>query len=62
MASGRHAVPMFPLTPLGPFVAAQVTRRAVDGAHANGGDFRKLPPNPGVRTSRIGRNGGVRST
>ena len=53
--------PMFPLTNAGPFVAQLVTRRAVEGAHANG-DFKKLPPKPGVRTNRMGRSGDVRST
>jgi len=52
---------MFPITPLAPLTAQQLTRRAVAGAHASG-DLRKAPPKPGVRTSRIGRNGDVRST
>jgi hypothetical protein len=61
MRPGAHTVVMFPITPLAPFTAQQMTRRAVAGAHATG-VFRKVPPKPGVRTSRIGRRGEVRST
>lgn len=58
-------VAMFPITPLAPIVVSQLTRRAVIGAHAGdhaSGVLRKVPPKPGVRTSRIGRSGDVRST
>jgi hypothetical protein len=66
MTAGPHTVSMFAIALI---TAQQMTRRAVNGAHRDdaveahaNGDFRKVPPKPGVRTSRIGPNGDVRST
>ena len=61
MTTRPDTVLMFPITPLAPLTAQQLTRRAVAGAHASG-VLRKVPPKPGVRTSRIGPRGDVRST